>query len=163
MSEQIKTRCENCGRIVGFGTHTCPSDYGFLKAPPVRHGPDHPQWKGDAAREGTKRARARRAYPLGKCERCERTAVDRHHIDGNTGNNAPENIARLCRRCHYAADGRIDAMRVRMAALAAEKAARPACIRGHAFTPETTYREADGSRRCRVCARDLRRASRARQ
>ncbi len=64
-------------------------------------------WKGDAASKAAKRQRAVRQYALGQCERCERPAVDRHHVDGDTGNNGPENIARLCRRCHEAADGRL--------------------------------------------------------
>lgn len=58
---------------------------------------------------------ARRLYPeLGTCERCEKVpATDRHHIDGNTFNNIPENIAKLCRRCHQDVDGRTEALRAR--------------------------------------------------
>lgn len=66
-------------------------------------------WKGDAAGRNTKRYRAVRRYELGRCEYegCKADAVDRHHIDGDTGNNAPENIARYCRRHHMLVDGRL--------------------------------------------------------
>lgn len=69
-------------------------------------------WKGDAASDNTKRIRARVLYPvLGKCERCPSPATDRHHKDSNTGNNVRSNLAFLCRRCHMAEDGRLDALR----------------------------------------------------
>ena len=56
------------------------------------------------------RQRARRLYALGQCEYegCERNAYDRHHIDGDDENNSLENIARLCRRHHMEADGRLE-------------------------------------------------------
>jgi 5-methylcytosine-specific restriction endonuclease McrA len=55
---------------------------------------------------------ARRLYPtLGDCQDCGKPATDRHHIDGDTFNNERENIAMLCRRCHQAVDGRLDALR----------------------------------------------------
>lgn len=40
-----------------------------------------------------------------------KSGVDRHHRDGNVGNNEPENIVILCRRCHMLIDGRLDAFR----------------------------------------------------
>jgi hypothetical protein len=51
---------------------------------------------------------ARRWYPMPDlCEDCHTAPpLDRHHVDGNTNNNAPENIAFLCRRCHQKRDGR---------------------------------------------------------
>lgn len=73
----------------------------------VPRGPDHKAWKGDAARIEAKRARAQRMFPLGKCELCDKPAVDRHHKDGDTGNNKPKNVQRLCRRCHMKTDGRL--------------------------------------------------------
>jgi DNA-binding CsgD family transcriptional regulator len=73
---------------------------------------DNPNWKGDEIVRSTGHARARRRYDLDQCEAdgCEARAVDRHHIDGNTANNSPDNIARLCRRCHMKADGRLDTL-----------------------------------------------------
>jgi hypothetical protein len=64
-------------------------------------------WKGDLARPETKRSRAQRAYKLQACDDCGRPGTDRHHKDSDTGNNAPDNIAILCRRCHMASDGRL--------------------------------------------------------
>ena len=74
--------------------------YGFI-------GEQHPEWKGDAAQANTKRNRAQRRYPLGPCEDCGKQGIDRHHKDEDTGNNVPENIAILCRRCHMQRDGRL--------------------------------------------------------
>lgn len=72
---------------------------------------EHPLWKGDAANPGTKRARIRRRLKLGDCELCSKKAVDRHHKDGNTGNNKLSNIQQLCRKCHMLVDGRLEAFR----------------------------------------------------
>ena len=71
-------------------------------------GPLHHKWRGDAASNQAKRTRARIRFVLGSCERCGERAVDRHHRDGNTGNNIPENISALCRRCHMVVDGRLE-------------------------------------------------------
>jgi hypothetical protein len=74
-----------------------------------------------------KRARAQRRYNIAgaTCENCGVPATDRHHIDGDTGNNDRSNIAILCRRCHMAADGRA----VRLAEMRiVPKAARPCRI-----------------------------------
>lgn len=86
-----------------------PEEISAAKRAAARRGPAHPAWKGDAAAPTTKRIRARRLYSLAGvvCEDCGQPAVDRHHKDGDTGNNIPENIACLCRRCHMARDGRL--------------------------------------------------------
>jgi len=76
--------------------------------PPQPTGEASPSWKGDAASKTTKRRRAQKAYPLADCERCGEPATDGHHNDGDTGNNIPSNIEKLCRRCHMAADGRLE-------------------------------------------------------
>jgi len=68
----------------------------------------HGHWKGDAAHEHTKRERAQRMYTLTQCEMCDNPAVDRHHIDTDTGNNKRDNIMLLCRKCHMTVDGRLD-------------------------------------------------------
>ena len=73
----------------------------------ILRGPESSQWKGEDAKPESKRARARRMYQLGLCQRCGQQATERHHIDGNTGNNSLENIAILCRRCHMQWDGRL--------------------------------------------------------
>lgn len=80
----------------------------------VRWGTDHYYWKGDAARDDVKHARARRLYRvLGNCEQCGGKATERHHKDDDAGNNERSNIAFLCRRCHMVEDGRLGALRAR--------------------------------------------------
>lgn len=74
----------------------------------VPSGDKSTHWRGDEARPETKRRRAQKAFKLGKCESCPKPATDRHHKDGNTGNNNPDNIKILCRRCHMKEDGRLD-------------------------------------------------------
>lgn len=75
------------------------------------HGEGNPQWRGDNATTGNKRGRAQRKYPLGDCERCGASATDRHHVDGDPGNNRIGNVMLLCRRCHMHLDGRLAAIR----------------------------------------------------
>ncbi len=65
-------------------------------------------WKGDLATKGAGRGRARLRFPLGPCQRCGKEGIDRHHKDGNTLNNNPENILILCRLCHMKEDGRME-------------------------------------------------------
>lgn len=43
---------------------------------------------------------ARRTTPLGPCVVCGRKGLDVNHKDRNPENNSPENLERLCRRCH---------------------------------------------------------------
>lgn len=62
--------------------------------------------RGSAATDHSKRRRAQRLYPLeGRiCSEggCDRPAVDRHHRNGDPGDNRPENVEALCRRHHRA-------------------------------------------------------------
>ncbi len=76
-----------------------------------RFGADHHAWKGDDVSEKGGRTRALRSFDAQPCESCGAEKTDRHHKDGNTANNAPENIVFLCRRCHMEADGRLDDVR----------------------------------------------------
>lgn len=78
----------------------------------VRRGPSNHAWLGDQVSTRGGRTRALRAYPtVGPCTKCGSAKSERHHIDENTANNSPENIAVLCRRCHMELDGRLDAVR----------------------------------------------------
>lgn len=96
-----------CGELVT--NRYAPGHYQKAHRVATSYGPAHYAWKGDAARTTTKRERAQKMYPLSDCERCGAKATDRHHIDGDTGNNVRENIAILCRRCHMQVDGRLAA------------------------------------------------------
>ena len=44
---------------------------------------------------------AQKRFQLGTCELCGLVpANQRHHVDRNPLNNSPENVKRLCQRCH---------------------------------------------------------------
>ena len=76
------------------------------------YGQANPSWVGDALdnkEAGRKRAR-RQFRDMGTCERCDKLATDRHHIDGNPFNNRRSNISFLCRKCHMKLDGRLAAL-----------------------------------------------------
>jgi len=74
-----------------------------------RYGPEHHAWQGDDVSEKGGRNRALRMYQdIGPCTECGDVKSERHHNDGNTANNSPDNISVLCRRCHMKADGRHD-------------------------------------------------------
>jgi len=92
-------------------------------------GEAHPGWKGDEALPATKRQRAVRRFVLDECERCGKKATDRHHKDGNTGNNEESNIAKLCRRCHMLVDGRLEVITAMLKACNKAKSQRvvPPC------------------------------------
>lgn len=72
----------------------------------IKRGAAHPNWKGSDIKERSGRCRALRMFPPGPCIRCGLKG-ERHHIDGNTSNNAASNIEMLCRRCHMEEDGRL--------------------------------------------------------
>jgi 5-methylcytosine-specific restriction endonuclease McrA len=101
-----------CGQPVPIAKHTRKA-LGHVKGQPVKFVRGHNnrlvagQRPGrDPVQAGRREAQAR--YERGTCETpgCGKPAIDRHHVDGNTSNNAPENIRRLCRRCHMREDGR---------------------------------------------------------
>lgn len=75
-------------------------------------GERNPRWKGDDITEKSGRQRAARKYDIAQCEHCGDKAIDRHYKDRNTKNNAPDNIQRLCRRCHMIVDGRMEIWRI---------------------------------------------------
>lgn len=75
---------------------------------PQKKGPDNPNWKGDDVTDDSGRVRARRLYAAQPCSKCGATGhIDRHHRNGNTKDNSPNNIVCLCRRCHLETDGRL--------------------------------------------------------
>jgi len=115
-------------------------------------GAAHHGWKGDGALRTTKRERAQRRYRLGTCQGCaKKPATDRHHVDGNTGNNAPSNVRLLCRRCHMLEDGRLDALHAATRGRP-KQPSRPCRICGRMTKPKVLNRG-----RCRRCAEYFRR------
>lgn len=116
-------------------------------------------WRGDAASDASKRARARRRYSADReCERCGKPGPNqRHHVDGNPGNNDRANISILCNRCHMEIDGRLAALPTLGLAAAQAQAERTHCPRGHEYSEENTYRHR-GKRYCRACNRESHRS-----
>jgi hypothetical protein len=119
-----------------------------------------------AVKPHTGRRRAQRMFPeIRQCERCGdgTKLLDRHHVDGNTFNNARKNVRFLCRRCHMIEDGRLAAFaaaaskRAPMVTAAAAKArrARTICKRGHPLSGVNLYVKPNGNRICRTCRRAL--------
>jgi len=123
MTKKTTFTCAQCGATVTkprndasiyFCTKRCKGDYQSTNPnwkrnslPPQGRGAKNTNWKGDAITIQGGRLRAIRNYPLTNCELCGAPGRDRHHKDGNTLNNAPDNIQRLCRRCHMTVDGRL--------------------------------------------------------
>jgi hypothetical protein len=106
--------CKRRGRVRGYGMRFIKG-HGFkgrhhtekAKAS-IKSGMSGVGWKGDNICKAQGNCRAIKLYPiLGKCELCECDATDRHHKDGNTLNNEPSNVQRLCRKHHIFLDGRL--------------------------------------------------------
>ena len=97
-------KCPDCGGWKSIKAYRCR-----YCSPKILEAAER-RWKPDA-KEGTKRKRARARVELRpECEQCgQRKPTERHHLDGDTGNNDPSNIAILCRRCHMEIDGRLAA------------------------------------------------------
>lgn len=99
-------KCPDCGGWKAKKAYRCryctPL---YLEAAEARWNPD--------AKPTTKRKRAVARIALSEtCERCgERKPTERHHLDGDTGNNDLANLAILCRRCHMEVDGRLEQFR----------------------------------------------------
>lgn len=73
-----------------------------------RSGEQSHHWLGDSVSDKGGRRRAERMYPiLGPCIDCGAEKTERHHRDENPANNAPENIAVLCRSCHMKEHARL--------------------------------------------------------
>lgn len=118
--------CEHCGveffgLVRGRRRRFCMKTCARAHIRPELHvgrGPDARQWKGDAVSVKGGRTRALRAYrDIGPCSKCGAEKSERHHVDGDTSNNDPTNIAILCRRCHMDADGRLAAVAKQMLAI----------------------------------------------
>ena len=135
-----------------------------------RFGDQHPNWKGDAITEKSGRSRAIRAFPMiGRCVKCGASKAERHHKNGNTADNSPENIEIVCRRCHMKEDGRLAAftassipnLALARAAIAANRKEKTHCPKGHPYEGSNLYVNVRGSKTCRKCLNDYKRSSRA--
>jgi predicted Zn-ribbon and HTH transcriptional regulator len=112
-------------------------------------GEQHWLWKGDQASDHAKRLRARRWYALpSACEACGRSdrKIERHHADGNPGNNDPANIWFVCRSCHQRIDGRAALAAARLAAANPVHEPTPCSNCGRIYKPLR-------GGRCPTCAR----------
>lgn len=108
-----------------------------------------------------KRERARghkqalKLFPvIGPCVKCGKGKAERHHIDDNPLNNAPENIMALCRRCHTIEHGKRpteEAMAVGRKEAAQQRRAISHCPSGHEYAGDNLYITPDGRRVCRAC------------
>ena len=83
-----------------------PSPKQLRCRPCSRKGSRNGNWVGDRATENTGRQRAIRMYSSRQCIICGKPG-ERHHKDGNTLNNNPDNVVFLCRSHHMEADGRL--------------------------------------------------------
>ena len=104
-------------RKKGIDVPFIPHKKGYTQTPEhvenrKRSGKENHGWLGDRVSEKGGRTRALRLFPkVGPCVLCGAKKSERHHIDGNTANNVPENILILCRRCHMKNDGRLEQFR----------------------------------------------------
>lgn len=134
-----------------------------------RFGPEHPNWVGDAVSVKSGRSRAARAFPvIGACVKCGNAKAERHHKNGNTADNRPENIEIVCRRCHMEEDGRLAKftassmanLELARASLAANRKEKTHCPKGHPYAGENLYINVRGSKTCRKCLNDYKRSKR---
>ena len=110
---------------------------------------------------------ALRLYPeIGPCAKCGDQKAERHHIDDNPLNNAPQNIMPLCRSCHTKEHkkglSREDTLR------GVESAAKirrsiSLCPNGHVYSGENLDVDTRGKRHCRICRNNASREYRARK
>ncbi len=63
----------------------------------------------------------------GRCERCRVTPprIEVAHLDQNPHNDADENLAAVCSRCHHAIDYKVWAAKARATRLARKDRGRP--------------------------------------
>lgn len=142
-----KDTCPDCGQAKSLVSARCARC-----ASVAQRRARYAGWRRDAITPDGGRRRAQKLYPLGACEQCGRPGQDRHHKDGDTANNDPANVVILCRRCHMAIDGRLQAFRV--SGLSARRARKTHCSHGHEYTLENTMPANGTGRRCRQCDRD---------
>jgi hypothetical protein len=98
---QATKACRHCGRVLPLPAFNHNKSY--------RDGYNS-TCKDCQVHQNRGRSQAQRLYPdLGACEDCGEPATERHHLV-DTSDNRRESVAFLCRRCHMARDGRLDAL-----------------------------------------------------
>ena len=107
----LRARARRLGQDVPKLTPGAPKGYKQSREHISRRiknfGEKNSKWSGDNASIPAGNGRARRWYKkIGNCEICGVSKTERHHIDGNSVNNSPENVMILCRKCHQLKDGR---------------------------------------------------------
>lgn len=109
--------------------------------------------------------KALRLFPeIGPCAKCGNPKAERHHVDDNPHNNAPENIMPLCRRCHTLEHGKTlspKAIAKGRDVAAKLKREKTHCRRGHPYSGENLYVDKRGKRHCKECNRIAKRKYRA--
>lgn len=109
--QKIELHCEHCGTPFVKKKNTMGRFCSMKCMGLGKKGEKNPGWKGDNIKPGSGRNRAIRMYPEKlPCCNCGYPKSERHHIDGNTVNNLPENIMRLCKKCHMTLDGRLQSL-----------------------------------------------------
>jgi thymidylate synthase ThyX len=89
-------------RRPGHGTKGMFSPEAIEYLSKIHLGAKNPMWKGENATPMSGRCRANRLYKAIQCFTCGTTEARlvRHHKDGDTLNNTPDNICILCEPCH---------------------------------------------------------------
>lgn len=106
-SEETKAKmreAQSGSRNYMFGKHLSEERKAKIKEAQLlisKTGENSPYWKGNKAKPDAGRDRARKLF---KCPK----GLERHHIDGNPLNNAPDNIAFVTRKQHMTLDGRLE-------------------------------------------------------
>lgn len=101
-------RCPDCGGWKAVKAYRCRSCTPRIREAALMRRKENPT-------PSALRTRTRLRHKLPDvCERCKQNKrLERHHIDGNPGNDDPANIACLCRLCHMQVDGRLVALQQR--------------------------------------------------
>lgn len=106
--------CLNCAQVfkpsqrsVRFCSRSCGTSYNWKfkeKSTEFAGYPDKKPLKGEFPICGKTVRKRILSTRENKCERCgydrQVKILQVHHLDRNTGNNAPENLVLLCRNCH---------------------------------------------------------------
>ena len=110
-NSKFSKTCPFCGK--GFTAYDsrlvyCSKECSDNNLRVIRRGEGNPNWNPESASSENGRQRAQRWYDLRPCEVCGSEKSERHHRDGDSYNNAHENIMFLCRRHHMIEDGRME-------------------------------------------------------